>query len=135
MRRRHPLWRGFWLAAVLAAIRVLLGGQDWLAAYQLNRRSLALYAAAAVGAFLAALPGLIRRRRERPLRTTWQRYLLAFLCGAAMLLSVGMAGGSILPALMEGSVGAYAFVGTAWAAGFTVLRIIRAIARRKEARA
>ncbi len=135
MRRRHPLWRGFWLSAVFVSMEVLLGGWDWLAAYQLDKRSLALFGAAAVGAFLTALPGRIRRRRERPGHTTWQRCLRAFLCGAAMLLALGMAGdGGIITALMEGSVGGYAFVGTAWAAGFMTVRLARMMAIRKGAR-
>jgi len=135
MRRRHPLWRGFWLAVVLAAMEVLLGCWDWLAAYRLDRRGLALLGAMAAGAFLAALPGRIRQRRMRSNHTTWQRCLRAFLCGAAMLLALGMAGGGrVIPALMEGSVGAYAFAGAAWAAGFVTVRIARMIAVRKEAR-
>lgn len=136
MRRVHPLWRGFWLAMVLTASLTLLGGVDWLAAYRLDRRALALCGAATAGAFLAALPGRLRRRRERPPRTTWQRCLRAFLCGAAMTLAAGMAGsGRILPALMEGSTGAYAFVGAAWAAGFLTTRIAGAVIARREARA
>lgn len=136
MRRVHPLWRGFWLAMVLTAALTLLGGVDWLAAYRLDRRALVLYGAATAGAFLAALPGRLRRRRERPLPTTWQRCLRAFLCGAAMTLAAGIAGsGRILPALMEGSAGAYAFVGTAWAAGFLTTRIAGAVIVRREARA
>lgn len=136
MRRVHPLWRGFWLAMVLTAALVLLGGVDWLAPYHLDRRALILCGAAAAGAFLAALPGRLKRRRERPPRTTWQRCLRAFLCGAAMTLAAGMAGsGRILPALMEGSTGAYAFVGAAWAAGFLTMRIAGAVAAGREARA
>ena len=124
MRRVHPLWRRFWLAVVLTAARVLLGGVDWLAAYRLDRQALVPAGAAAMGAFLAALPGRLRRRRLRPIRTSWQRCLRAFLCGAAMALALGMAGsGRILPALMEGSTGAYAFVGAAWLTGFVTTRI------------
>lgn len=136
MRRVHPLWRGFWLAVVMTAALVLLDGVDWLAAYQLDRRALALSGAVVTGAFLAALPGRIRRRRERPSITAWQRCLRAFLCGAAMTLAAGMAGGGrILPALMEGSTGAYAFAGTAWLAGLLTTRIAGAVAARREARA
>ena len=139
MRRKHPLWRGFWLATVLVSAEVLLGGLDWLAAYRLDRKMLAMLGAAAVGAFLAALPVRIRRFSRGSFRwsgrTSWLRCLRAFLCGAAIMLSLGMAGsGRILPALMEGSVGAYAFLGTAWAAGFLTVRIVRAVVSRKEAR-
>lgn len=124
MRRVHPLWRGFWLATVLTAALALLGGVDWLAPYRLERRALALCGAAAAGAFLAALPGRISRRRTRLPRTTWLRCLRNLLCGAAMTLTAGMAGGGrILPALLEGSTGAYAFVGAAWLTGLVTARI------------
>lgn len=123
MRRVHPLWRGFWLACVMTALLVLAGGMDWLAIYRLDRAALALGGGLLAGAFLAALPGRIRRRRERPVRPPWRRCLRAFLCGAAMTLGCAMAGsGRILPALMEGSVGAYAFVGAAWLAGLIAVR-------------
>lgn len=124
MRRVHPLWRGFWLAVVLTAALVLLGGTDWLAAYRLDRRALALCGAVTAGAFLAAVPGRLRRRKERPGLPRWTRCLTAFLCGAAMTLAAAMAGGGrILPALFEGSTGAYAFLGTAWLTGFITTRI------------
>ena len=124
MRRVHPLWRGFWLACLWTAALVLLGGVDWLAAYRGGRTALALVLGVAAGAFLATIPALVRRREERS-RPRWTRLVICFLAGAALALACGMAGtGRILPALMEGSVGAYAFLGMAALTGFITARII-----------
>lgn len=134
MRRVHPLWRGFWLAVVLTAILTLLGGMDVLAVCRLDRNLLVLAGAVVTGAFLASLPRRLRRRGGGHAAIQWRRCLRAFLCGAAMVLAAGMAGsGRILPALMEGSVGAYAFVGAAWLAGFVTVRIAENVERRKQA--
>lgn len=134
MRRVHPLWRGFWLAVVLTAILTLLGGMDVLAVCRLDRNLLVLAGAVVTGAFLASLPRRLRRRGGGHAAIQWRRCLRAFLCGAAMALAAGMAGsGRILPALMEGSVGAYAFVGAAWLAGFVTERIAENVERRKRA--
>lgn len=132
MRRKHPLWRGFWLAMSLVTALVLLGGTDALAVYRLERRALAFSAALAAGAFLAALPGRLKRNRQRPPRTTWQRCLRAFLCGAAMTLAFGITGDSrVLTALLQGSTGAYAFALTAGMAGFIAARIAGRRSRRE----
>ena len=111
----HPLWRGFWLGLILTAALVLLGGTDWLSPYRFDRRAIALGGAVTLGAFLAALPGRLRRGRST---------LLAFGGGLLLTLGAGMAGGGrILPALAEGSTGAYAFVAAAWLTGFITARI------------
>lgn len=124
MRRSHPLWRGFFLAAAMAAALFLLGQMDSLAPFRLERRPLAFAGALTVGAFIAALPAYLRRKRPPVQRTTWQRCLRAFLCGAAMVIALSMAGsGSVIPALMTGSMGAYAFCALALAAGFVTVRI------------
>lgn len=124
MARSHPLWRGFWLALSMAAVLFLLGPVDVLSPYHLARRPMVFFAAMTAGAFIGALPGRLRRRAAPAWRTTWQNCLKAFLCGAAMALALGMAGsGAVIPALMTGSAGAYAFCGTALAAGFVTLRI------------
>lgn len=125
MRRVHPLWRGFWLSLALTATLVLLGGTDELAAYRFDRRMLALAGAVMVGGFLAALPSRLRRRREVPVRPSWKRCLLAFGGGLLLPLALSLAGESrILPALMQGSTGAYAFLLTAWPAGFITARLM-----------
>lgn len=130
MDRSHPLWRGFWLALSMAAVLFLLGPTDPLAPFRLERKPMVFFAAMTAGAFLGALPGRLRRRGKSAWRAPWQQprwglpLLRAFLCGAAMALALGMAGsGAVIPALMTGSVGAYAFCGMALIAGFITLRI------------
>lgn len=123
MNRSHPLWRGFWLALSMTAVLFLLGQMSSLAPYRFVRTAAVFAAALAAGAFIGALPARLRRRGTAQ-RTTWQRCLRAFLCGAAMALGLGLAGdGAVIPALMTGSVGAYAFCGMALAAGFVTVRI------------
>ena len=124
MRRVHPLWRGFWLACAYTAALVTSGGVDWLGAHQGQRTALIAAAAVAAGAFLASLPGMLRRRGAKSARRPRKRLLICFLAGLAMALSCGMAGtGRILPALLEGSTGAYAFFGMAAVAAFVTARI------------
>jgi len=122
--RIHPLWRGFWLAAAMAAGLVLLGGVDSLAAFRLDRRAVAYAGAITVGAFLGALPGYLRKGRKPRFSLPWRQALRDFLCGFAMVLGLFLAGdGAILPGLMTGSAGAYAFCLAALAAGFVTVRI------------
>ncbi len=128
MRRLHPLWRGLWLALSLTVILTLLGSTDVLSPYRLERKPMALYAAVAAGSFFASLPGRLRQRaarRTNPPRFPWKRCLLSFCCGLAMPLGLGMAGdGRILFALMQGSAGAFAFLGMAWTAGFVTVQVM-----------
>lgn len=125
MHTIHPLWRGFWLAAAIAAVRYLLGPVDSLAPFSLRRSALVYAAGIAGGALLAALPSVFRKRRLPRLRTSWQRCLRAFLCGGAMALALGMAGsGSILPALLTSSAGAVSFGAAALAGGLVTVRIL-----------
>lgn len=124
MNRSHPLWRGFWLALSMAAVLFLLGPVETLAPYRLERKPLAFFAAVTMGAFIGALPGRLRKGAKPDQRTTWQKCLRAFLCGAAMALGLGMAGdAAVLPALMTGSVGAYGFCAAALVTGFITVRI------------
>lgn len=123
MRRVHPLWRGFWLAAALTAVLTLLHGPDELAPYRLDKQALVMASAMAGGVFLTWLPALLRRRRL-PLRPGWQRCARAFLCGCAMALGCGLVGsGRLLPALVQGSIGGYAFLPAAWLGGLTAVRL------------
>ncbi len=124
MRIPHPLWRGFWLAVVMMAGLVLLGFTDALSPFRLDRRLVAYAGAIVVGAFLGALPGRLRKGRKPHQQTTWLRCLRAFLCGGGMALAIGVAGdGRIIPALLTGSVGAYAFCAMALLTGFITVRI------------
>lgn len=125
MPAQHPLWRGFWLAAAMAASLVLLGPVDSLAPFSLGRRTLAFAGAITAGAFLGALPGRLRRGAKSAQRTSLQRCLRALLCGMAMTLALGLAGdGRILPALLTGSAGAYGFCLAALVTGFITTRIM-----------
>lgn len=125
MRIQHPLWRGFWLAAAMAASLVLLGFTDSLAPFRADRRMIAFAGAVTLGAFLGALPGRLKRNHRHAQATTWQRCLRAFLCGAAMVLALAMLGdGRILPALMTGSAGAFAFGGMALLTGCITGRML-----------
>ena len=123
MRIPHPLWRGFWLAAAIAAGLVLMGFSQTLGVFLLDRRMIAYSGALLVGAFLASLPSRLRRRKRQG-AFCWQRCLRGFLCGAGMALALGLAGSSfILPALLTGSAGAAGFCAAALLAGLLTRRI------------
>ncbi len=123
--RSHPLWRGFWLAAALAAGLVLLGFTDCLGAFRLERRMIAFCGAVTVGAFLGALPGWLKKSARRPARPSWQRCLRGFLCGLGLTLAFILAGdGRVLSAFLTGSAGAWGFGLAALTGGFTTVRIM-----------
>lgn len=123
MRIEHPLWRGFYLALLIVAGMVLLQPGDELAPYRFDRRMLAYAGALTAGAFLAAVPGWLGKRREGE-KPTWQRCLLAFGCGVAMALALELAGsGGMLAALLTGSAGAFGFWGIALLAGLIAVRL------------
>lgn len=128
MRGQHPLWRGFFLAAALTAIRFFQGEMDALSVFRGERPALIFCAALALGGLLAALPSLLRRVSGSPVkashtRPSVRRLMCCLACGAAMSLGLGLAGGSVLFALLSGSAGAYAFCLSALAAGFAAVRL------------
>lgn len=123
--RAHPLWRGFWLAAVIAASLVLMGFRDSLAVFRLDRRAVAFCGAVMVGAFLGALPARLRKGAKPAQATTWQRCLRAFLCGMGLALAFALAGERrLLSAFLTGSAGAWGFALAALISGFTTVRIM-----------
>lgn len=123
--RSHPLWRGFWLAAVIAAGLVLMGFTDCLAAFRFDRRAVAFAGAVTAGAFLGALPARLRKGAKSAQATTWQRCLRAFLGGCGLSLAVALAGeGRLFSAFLTGSAGAWGFALTALAGGFAAVRIM-----------
>ena len=123
--RAHPLWRGFWLAAVLAAGLVLMGFTDCLAVFRLDRRAVAFCGAVVVGAFLGALPGLLRRGDRAEKGPNWRRCLRGFLCGGGMVLAFSLAGDArVLSAFLTGSAGAWGFALAALIGGFATVRIM-----------
>lgn len=123
--RSHPLWRGFWLAAALAAGLVLMGFTDCLGAFRLERRAVAFAGAMTVGAFLGALPGRLKKSARSAQGTTWQRCVRSGLCGMGLALAFALAGdGRVLSAFLTGSAGAWGFGLAALAGGFTTVRIM-----------
>lgn len=103
------------LVLVMSALMVMAGESD----------ALAVYAMTAVGAFLAALPGRIRRRKEKRLRSSWQGCVVCFAGGLVLVLAGGLANmnGALLTGLMQGSVSAYAFAALAWLAALVAARV------------
>ena len=103
------------LAMTMVALMVMAGDASSPAAWGMT----------AVGAFLAALPGRIRRRKEPRLRSTWQGCLLCFAAGFVMVLAAGLGhmNGRLMTGLMEGSVSAYAFGTLAWLAAVAAARL------------
>lgn len=84
----------------------------------------AVWVMAAAGAFLAALPGRIRRREEPRQKSTWQGCALCFAAGAVMVpaLALGQMNGRLVAGLMQGSASAWAFAAMAWLAALITAR-------------
>lgn len=123
--RAHPLWRGFWLAAAIAAGLVLMGFTDCLAVFRLERRAVAFCGAVTVGAFLGALPGRLRKGAKPAQATTWRRCLRAFLGGCGLSLALALTGeGGVFSAFLTGSAGAWGFALMALVGGFATVRIM-----------
>lgn len=86
---------------------------------------LTLFAMTIVGAFLAALPERIRRRKEPRLRSAWQGCLTCFGAGFIMVLASGLArmNGQLVLGLVQGSASAYVFAAMAWLVALVAARI------------
>ena len=79
-----------------------------------------------VGAFLAALPGRLRRHGRLCLRSTWQGCAVCFAGGVLAMLAAGLAemgDGLSLTGLAQGNVSAWAFAVAAWTAALCVARL------------
>lgn len=105
------------LAAVTVALMVMVGEASLPAAWAMT----------AAGAFLAALPGRIRRRKAPRQRSAWQGCLVCFGAGLVMVLALGLGQleGHLAQSLMQGSTGAWAFCAMAWLAALITVRIRR----------
>ena len=103
------------LAVILVALMVMAGEAD----------PRAVFVMMAVGAFLAALPERIRRRKEPRLKSSWQGCVVCFLAGVALVLAAGLAqmNGRLALGLMQGSVSAWVFAGVAWLAALVAARV------------
>lgn len=105
----------FLLSIIIVALMVMAG----------EAHPAAVWAMTATGAFLAALPERIRRRKEPRLRSGWKGCLAGFAAGFLMVLAAGLGrmNEHLLAGLMQGSVSAYAFGAAAWLAGLITARI------------
>lgn len=134
IQRAHPFRRGFLLALVFAIITVLAGSFSIAPCYSAAGFPGVphLFAASVIaGAFAASLPRRIRRRQPLP-PSDRRGCLTAFLGGMLLMLSLYVAGADsfhLIGGMMQGSIGALAFLLCAWPiAGITAL-----IIRRKQA--
>lgn len=104
----HPYLRGGLLALTLVAAFTFGAPVD---------ASPVQLLAAAAGAFLAAVPGRILRRKEKRPALSWQRCLRGFLGGFGVALGCLIAGGGWsmqwLLALGTGGMGSLGFAGAA----------------------
>ena len=118
-----------WLVPLaLAAAMTVAGRLDLLAAYALtgDRFQGALLVMLPVGAFLAALPGRLRRHGRPRLRSAWQGCAVCFAGGVLAMLAAGLAemgDGLSLTGLAQGNVSAWAFAVAAWTAALCVARL------------
>ena len=118
-----------WLLAVaLASAMTAAGRLDLLAAYTLagSRFQGAVLVMLPVGAFLAALPGRLRRRGQPRPRYTWRGCAVCFAGGMAAMLAAGLAqmeDGLTLTGLAQGSVSAWAFAAVMWLAALCAARL------------
>lgn len=136
---KHPRRRGGMLLLALAAPAALIfaGEINLLSVYGQAVRAArqetdfpAFQTALAVmlipGAFLAAVPERIRRRKEPRLRSTWQGCLGCLIGGMTLMLAAGLAHGGDglhVTGLLQGSVSAYAFAAAALLAGLIAARL------------
>jgi len=138
MVRKEYSIAGAWLLALSVAAAMALSGQvNWLAVYGqagavMGRETAAppFQTAMAVmlipGAFLAALPGRLRRRGQPHRRSTCQGCVRSFVGGAILILSAALASmgdGLLMTGLAQGNVSAFTFAACAWIAGLVVSRL------------
>lgn len=83
-----------------------------------------LWLMSATGAFLAALPGRIRRRKEPRQCSSWQGCAACFASGLVMVLASGLGHvqHGLTAGIMQGVVSAWAFGACAWIAAWAVAR-------------
>lgn len=129
MKKQHPFWRAFWLAAVFVAMMIATGTPslyETFAVQNVSASALAFAVMIVPGAFLAALPERIRHRQETRRMSTWRGCLLMLAAGVTLMLGAGMAGAGDVRAVagaMQGGVGALIFVACAWLTAFVSARL------------
>lgn len=111
-----PRPRGWLLLALVAVARMAVSDSADMGA---------LWVMSAAGAFLAALPGRIRHRKEPRQRSTWQGCIACFVSGFAMVLAaaLGHVCENLAEGIMQGVASAWAFGVCAWAAAFAVAHL------------
>ncbi len=138
MVRKEYSMAGAWLLALSVAAAMALSGQvNWLTVFgqagAVTGREVAaapFQTAMAVmlipGAFLAALPGRLRRRGQPHQRSTSLQCVKSFVGGVILILAASLAGmgdGLLMTGLAQGNISAYAFAACAWIAGLAVSRL------------
>lgn len=129
MKQSHPFRRALALAIVTVLFMVLRGTPD-LRTMQLTlplpREAVCFAGMAAVGSFLAALPGRIRRGRQGRDRSDGRHCLAAFIggvLGMLGLLTMGSAGLPLLSGVLQGSAGSLGMLVCAWTMAFLAARL------------
>lgn len=127
MKQLHPFRRSLPAAAAVMLVMTIFGTLNWTGVFRSpTPEGLTLLGGMAAGAFLVALPGRIRHRREMHGRPGLRGCAFAFAGGAVLMLGVRLAGMDDTMALagaMQGSLSALAFAATAWLAAFAAARL------------
>lgn len=107
--------QGWLLTAIAITARISMGAHADMTA---------MWLMTAIGAFLAALPGRIRRRKEPRQRATWQGCAACFVAGLVMVPAAGLGHvqQDLAAGIMQGVVSAWAFGACAWAAAWAAAR-------------
>lgn len=110
-----PRPRGWLLLAIAIVAKMIMGT---------SANTTALWLMSAVGGFLAALPGRIRRRKQPRQHSTWQGCAACFAAGLVMVLAAGLGHveQDLAAGVMQGVVSAWAFGACAWAAAWATAR-------------
>lgn len=120
MRQTHPFLRGLVLAAVFALMMSLLGTpalMEKASFTALDGPLLAFGGMAAAGAFVAAIPGRLKRLHGPWRHSSVRECLLAFVGGLLVMLGLQVAQVgdlALLCGVLQGGLGALALLGCAW---------------------
>ena len=117
----HPLRWGFLLAAAMTMAMIATGRTQMTAASLDGEAASFLWAMTAMilpGAFLAALPGRLRRwkRKEPRGKIVWKSLPIRFL-GGVMLAAAAFWGGDAAAGILQGSISAWILLAVAWLTG------------------
>lgn len=122
MKQSHPLMRGFALAFTITMMMVLLGTPRLMEQVDfaaLNKPLLIFAGTAVLGAFVAAVPSRLRRLHDPWRRSTVRGCITAFIGGGLTVMGLQIAGCgdlAMMCGILQGGLGALAFMGFAWLA-------------------